>query len=211
MLPSFGSPTPFPLFGVSGGATREREGGFDGAIDECYGTCVDLDSDKENCGACGDACPANQICEDASCVCEPELTQCGEECVDLDSDPDHCGGCDEACPVGEFCTARQCLASPCDGICNNPTRVNAGADGFRVEPLGLTAGCYEVRDYEPTQTEARIVCWEFQAGRTLRVNGELTPCLAGAGAPLPDVRADGYCVQVSAGGATFAGFLFPTR
>ena len=38
MLPSFGSPTPFPLFGVSGGATREREGGFDGAIDECYGT-----------------------------------------------------------------------------------------------------------------------------------------------------------------------------
>jgi hypothetical protein len=31
------------------------------------------------------------------------------------------------------------------------------------------------------------------------------------GAPLPDIRADGYCVQVSAGGASFAGFLFPTR
>jgi hypothetical protein len=43
------------------------------------------------------------------------------------------------------------------------------------------------------------------------VNGQNTLCLAGAGAMLPDIRADGYCVQVSAGGASFAGFLFPTR
>jgi hypothetical protein len=103
------------------------------------------------------------------------------------------------------------LASPCDGICNGPTHVNAGSDGFRVEPLGSAAGCYEVRDYEPATVAPRIVCWEFQAGRTLRVNGQSTPCLTGAGATLPPIRADGYCVQVSAGGADFAGFIFPTR
>jgi hypothetical protein len=145
------------------------------------------------------------------CGCEPDQTLCGTECVDLDSDPDHCGGCNDACPTGEFCTARQCLASPCDGICNNPTNVSSSGDGFRVEPLGTAAGCYEVRRYNPTQTEPRIVCWEFQAGRTLRVNGQSTQCLSGAGAPLPGVRADGYCVQVGAGGAEFAGILFPTR
>ena len=97
------------------------------------------------------------------------------------------------------------------GFCSSPVGVSTSADGFRVEPLGTAAGCYEVRDYEPTEVDPRIVCWEFQAGRTLRVNGETTACLTGAGAALPAVRADGYCVQVGAGGAEFAGFLFPTR
>jgi hypothetical protein len=68
-----------------------------------------------------------------------------------------------------------------------------------------------VRDYEPTRTEPRIVCWEFQAGRTLRVNGQTTACVTGAGAVLPAERANGYCVQVGAGGAAFAGFLLPLR
>jgi hypothetical protein len=180
-------------------------------LDDCNGTCVDLESDKNNCGMCGEACPSNQICDGGYCGCEPEQTLCGPDCVDIDSDPDHCGGCDDACPTGDFCTERECLTSPCDGICNSPTRVTPGADGFRVEPLGLSAGCYEVRDYMPTATDPRIVCWEFLAGRTLRVNGDPTPCLSGMGAPLPAIRADGYCVQVSAGGASFAGFLFPTR
>jgi hypothetical protein len=48
------------------------------------------------------------------------------------------------------------------------------------------------------------VCWNFQNGRTLRVNGEQVACLTGGGVPLDDPRAGGYCVQVGAGQASFA-------
>jgi hypothetical protein len=180
-------------------------------LTECSDVCVDTETDKSHCGECGEVCPSNQICTGGECGCPPELTLCGVECVDLDSDPDHCGGCDDACPTGEFCTARECLAAPCDGICSSPTNVPLRSDGFRIEPLGTAAGCYEVRNYNPMQTNPRIVCWEFQDGRTLRVNGQTTPCVANGGTPLPGIRADGYCVQVGAGGAEFAGILFPTR
>jgi hypothetical protein len=66
-----------------------------------------------------------------------------------------------------------------------------------------------VRGYEPTATNPRIVCWEFAAGRTLRVNGGLVPCLVDQGYALTSERAGGYCVQVSAGGNSFAGILLP--
>lgn len=35
----------------------------------CAGTCVDLDSDVQNCGACGAACGAGQSCRDGRCEC----------------------------------------------------------------------------------------------------------------------------------------------
>jgi len=69
----------------------------------------------------------------------------------------------------------------------------------------------EVKSYQPTETNRRIVCWEFQGGRSLRVNGVTTQCARDDGAPLPDARAGGYCVQVGSGGATYAGVLLPTR
>jgi hypothetical protein len=84
-------------------------------------------------------------------------------------------------------------------------------DGYRVEPLGSAARCFEVRGYRPNATEARLVCWEFAAGRSLRVNGVVTPCIADDGSPLTKERADGYCIQIGAGGADYAGILLPTR
>lgn len=86
-----------------------------------------------------------------------------------------------------------------------------GADGFRVDPLGSGARCLEVKGYTPTETDRRIVCWEFLGGRTLRVNGTSTPCLRDDGSPLGEPRAGGYCIQVSAGGQNYAGVLLPVR
>src|SRR5690606_4172985 len=157
-------------------------------------------------------CLSTEVCNEGACGCPEGQLLCEGVCVDLASDATNCGTCGTVCEAGKQCSRGLCLSSPCDGICENPRPVAPSEDGFRKEPLGTGSGCYEVRGYPPPGLEERrIVCWEFQGGRSLRVNGVDTPCVSDDGFELDEPRLDGYCVQVGAGGAEFAGFLFPTR
>jgi hypothetical protein len=178
---------------------------------ECAGVCTDLTSDEGHCGTCSTVCTNNLNCLDSRCGCPPGFTDCNERCVALDEDPQNCGSCGSACPANQFCSDGACLRSPCDLICDNPESAVVAEDGIRMEPLGLGAHCFEVGAYNPSATDSRIVCWGFNNGRTLRVNGASYPCLTDRGSPLGEPRAGGYCIQVTAGGANFAGLLLPTR
>ena len=80
-------------------------------------SCVDLDSDRNNCGTCGNACGLNEVCRDGACSadeCEPPCTGgmrcCGGTCVDSQSDPENCGFCGKVCDEikSDGCTAGQC-------------------------------------------------------------------------------------------------------
>jgi hypothetical protein len=181
------------------------------SLSDCSDVCVDLSSDAANCGSCGNACLAEESCISGSCTCPAGLSNCDGVCVDLAWDPAHCGGCNAACPSGDFCTAGECLSSPCENLCNSPETVSEGAEGFRVDDLGTDARCFEVWGYAPTETNARIVCWEFWDGRSLRVNGMDAQCVADEGYALGDQRGGGYCVEVGAGDADFAGFMLPNE
>jgi hypothetical protein len=123
----------------------------------CGGVCVDLRSDMNNCGACGEICESglvpvecrSGVCERANCPVG--ITYCGIEdgCRDLTSDPEHCGACANPCASG-VCSGGVCAAgsscaegqADCGGICvdtccdNN----NCGACG-NVCKDGLT--CFE--------------------------------------------------------------------
>lgn len=37
-------------------------------LTNCNGTYVNLDTDNNNCGNCGDTCPTGQVCENGTCV-----------------------------------------------------------------------------------------------------------------------------------------------
>ncbi|MCB9602988.1 MAG: hypothetical protein H6722_26735 [Sandaracinus sp.] len=78
----------------------------------CSGSCVDLASDRSNCGACGNVCLADETCELGACTprCEEPTVWCGA-CVDVSDDPDHCGACGRRCPTG-LCEAGVCLGAP---------------------------------------------------------------------------------------------------
>jgi hypothetical protein len=59
-------------------------------------SCVDLQSDTQNCGTCGDACPAGDVCQAGSCVTAP--CSSGLACAGGDT---CCGG--SCCDASEVC------------------------------------------------------------------------------------------------------------
>ncbi len=199
--------------------------------DECGAAaaakCVDMGSDSANCGACGKACLNGKTCQVGGCKCPAGKLDCGGTCVDPSSDPNNCGSCSNVCSGGKpycgSCTqgkngcpaagaAAMCVGLPCEGICapdrqvTGPTR----ADGYRFEPVGNSGHCYEILNYAPT-TQARVVCWEFGSGQSLRLNGAAFPCVLEPGQPVTAKRANGYCLEVTPGGNDYAGLLLPIK
>jgi hypothetical protein len=103
-------------------------------------------SDTNNCGACGNKCPAGWPCLHGACGCTPPETVCDGKCVDTNFDDKNCGACGNACgPRTDGCdplpphTYYGCQL----GSCNGPLKCESGwgdcdADGAK----GCTAnGC----------------------------------------------------------------------
>ena len=94
---------------------------------ECGGKCFDRDVDEKHCGACNNACAADETC-------------CGGECVDLQSSRDNCASCGAACAANEICAEGQCVPCPdgnqlCGEICCAPFR--ECCDGVCVDDLSF--------------------------------------------------------------------------
>jgi hypothetical protein len=66
-----------------------------GTTSDCGGECVDLEHDRQHCGACGHSCGQGTRC-------------CSGECVSVKSNRNHCGACGNVCPGLESC---------CNGMC----------------------------------------------------------------------------------------------
>jgi hypothetical protein len=102
--------------GGSGGCVTSCAGGA-GTL--CDGRCVDLSSDHEACGRCGNACDADALCSQGACTprCQAPLVACGAHCADLSHDPHHCGSCANDCGGSHVCGSGACtpicpLAAP---------------------------------------------------------------------------------------------------
>jgi len=92
------------------------------ACETCGGTaCVDLQTDMQHCGTCGEACGGDAVCVEGGCACPGDLLACDSGCVDLDSNPVNCGSCGSGC--GDlFCLQGECSAdcggfTECGGAC----------------------------------------------------------------------------------------------
>jgi hypothetical protein len=89
----------------------------------CGSSCVDVFSDKNNCGVCGRACGSQDKCVNARCgpACTDSGTiLCDDSCVSLDTDMNNCGTCGTECKTflphakGSLCSEGQCIISQCD-------------------------------------------------------------------------------------------------
>lgn len=85
----------------------------------CGGTCTDVANDSWNCGSCGVACQAPQLCVARRCAtfeCPPTQALCGSVCTSLATDRSNCGLCGNACPAGMGCGESVCLPFLSTGI-----------------------------------------------------------------------------------------------
>jgi hypothetical protein len=97
----------------------------------CGASCSDLSGDIANCGACGNACAADQFCGNG--VCQGCSQVCGGQCTDFGSDHANCGACGTVCLGTETCTAGACVpcAVACAGAC-----VDLASDGANCGSCG---------------------------------------------------------------------------
>jgi hypothetical protein len=153
------------------------DGGCSAGLTECSGICVDLDSDHENCGGCGNACDPAEVCFEGGCSleCPSGLENCSGGCVDLDEDVSNCGACGRECEGGEHadpvCVSGVCEAAchagwcdpdgdgDCDTACSSDTEVCNGADddgdGLVDEDFDCIRGEVENDDCEACGTRSR--------------------------------------------------------
>lgn len=123
--------------------------GADCAAEEtvCGGACSNLQTDRDNCGACGNACGDGLVCSFGQCVegCDNGLVRCGDVCVDVASDPENCMTCGNTCSAAQnqSCNAGVCGCAEneitCGGACTDPqtSKDHCGASG---DCLGTNAG-----------------------------------------------------------------------
>ncbi|MBN9162503.1 MAG: hypothetical protein J0I07_16190 [Myxococcales bacterium] len=121
--------------GVCGVLCKQGYGDCNG--ERADGCEVDI-STAENCGACGNVCPANQQCRVNAetrlheCMCPSGLTYCQDSClgslcvgrcIDLTSDLANCGACGASCGSNSRCSYGACEPQCPQGAadCNNST------------------------------------------------------------------------------------------
>lgn len=98
----------------------------------CGDTCVNLQSDRNNCGTCGRLCTETEDCINGGCFgCFDPLIRCGgDECFDPKSNNQHCGGCNRPCAANEECINGFCAcAGPQCSRGNGETRCCPAAGG----------------------------------------------------------------------------------
>ncbi len=120
----------------------------------CGAACVDLWSDPEHCGGCGNACESGVLCIDGECsgLCDEEqpwLRPCHGACVDLQFNRQNCGQCGWSCADDEACEDGECV--PDDYECEDgPRPCDPGQDGLFCCRGG---GCDVPTHFPPTRME----------------------------------------------------------
>ena len=114
-----------------------------------------------NCGGCGMACAAGEVCNNGSCAadCDPGLVNCNGACADLNNDLSFCGSCTNNCNDDSVCTVDSCNNGECSnvsgaGICNDG---NPCTQDMCDAQAGCTNTLYDVNDWAALCAETRRI------------------------------------------------------
>ena len=138
--------------------------GCPNGFSQCGDECKQLQSDSQNCGACGNVCkaptnvndpawicgpgaaPANTkwLCSTGECTlqCEPGFGDCNKQfCADgcevsLAADPNNCGACGNKCNANQLCIDGACLCPEGTTACDGQC-VDFGSDTENCGGCGI--------------------------------------------------------------------------
>jgi len=96
---------------------------------QCGDTCVAIQTDSHNCGACAAACSGGNVCVAGACVCPTGQGVCNGLCTSTATDPRNCGVCGLACGPNQACSQGVCQDCPNGQGCVN-TLVAGCIDGL---------------------------------------------------------------------------------
>ncbi|MBW2700697.1 MAG: putative metal-binding motif-containing protein [Deltaproteobacteria bacterium] len=124
-----------------------------GEDDSSNGCETDLRGNPSHCGACGNTCDPNEICNGLSCRCGstgPDCAGnntdycCGTTCTDLRSDESNCGGCGTICQTihgTNTCINATCTPSCDAGWGNCDLNNNNGCETYLWEDDACGSSC----------------------------------------------------------------------
>ena len=95
--------------------------------------CVDLSTDMQNCGMCGNDCPANATCVSGQCACPQGEVACGNTCSNLSNDPQHCGDCQRNADRRHV-RAGMCVCEQGKTLCPNGPGGNPACADLQTDP-----------------------------------------------------------------------------
>ena len=128
---------------------KECPGGCGDFTRCCDGACLNVVSDRNNCGDCGTVCGTGFYCANAVCTpCDNPLALCTvagqEQCVDVRTDRNNCGSCGNICPKDPSLSSRDlvcqngqciCTGTVCpNGLCCPTGYIVCVADGAACCP-----------------------------------------------------------------------------
>jgi hypothetical protein len=166
-----------------------------------------LASAHDDCGACGHACAATEVCDRGQCgvTCAAGRVGCGGECTDVARDPENCGGCGRKCPSAPHgvpaCSRAVCTLSCDSGFTPGqagcePTVAGLGNINALTVSVSGSGACVLVGD--------AVKCWGIGFPRS-----NLPASLVGFGQSVSAISdaGDAFCGVVS-GGVTCARMPF---
>ncbi len=116
--------------------------------------CADLQSDHNNCNACGHACAQGNVCVNGACQvsCPGTLVACGSTCIDPSSNPNFCGASGD-CAGANAGTACQNTAHG-TAVCSGGGCALICATGYAGADCASCAAGYQDNDANGTCTPA---------------------------------------------------------
>jgi hypothetical protein len=104
--------------------------------------CVDVQTDRANCGACGKLCSGQELCQGGRCVCtggggsscSGGFTCCPSGCRNLDTDTANCGACNRSCRQNETCVSGACKCAGMAGCSGSQTCCSTGCADTSNDP-----------------------------------------------------------------------------